>query len=195
MTGGHPDERRLWLVRHAPVAGPRGVIHAPDAPVDLSDAATFAGLRALLPAEAAALASPAHRTAETARTLGLAATLDPRLREQLFGDWTGRRHDDLAREFGAAYHDFWADAARNRPPAGESFVDQIDRVRAALDDVTAADAVLVVHSGTVRAALAIALAIDPKNALSFVIDPLSLTRIDRVGGGFRVVFVNRAARA
>ena len=25
-------ETNLWLIRHAPVDGPRGVIHAPDAP-------------------------------------------------------------------------------------------------------------------------------------------------------------------
>ena len=52
------------------------------------------------------------------------------------------------------------------------------------------DAVLVVHSGTVRAALAIALQIAPEPALRFVIDPLSLTRIDRLTDGWRVVCVN-----
>ena len=36
------SETRLWLIRHAPVDGPRGVIHAPDAPADLGDAAAFA---------------------------------------------------------------------------------------------------------------------------------------------------------
>ncbi|MGN1288892.1 MAG: histidine phosphatase family protein, partial [Bradyrhizobium sp.] len=28
-------ETHFWLIRHAPVDGPRGVIHAPDAPADL----------------------------------------------------------------------------------------------------------------------------------------------------------------
>ena len=50
---------------------------------------------------------------------------------------------------------------------------------------------LVVHSGTVRAALAIALDLAPEPALRFVIDPLSLTRIDRVADSWRVVGVNR----
>ena len=49
---------------------------------------------------------------------------------------------------------------------------------------------LVVHSGTVRAVLAIALELAPDSALRFVIDPLSLTRIDRLDGGWRVVAVN-----
>jgi alpha-ribazole phosphatase len=54
----------LWLIRHAPVDGPRGVIHGPDAPANLSDAAGFAALRAKLPASALALCSPARRTLE-----------------------------------------------------------------------------------------------------------------------------------
>ena len=37
----------LWLIRHAPVDGPRGVIHAADAPADLSDATALAALKAL----------------------------------------------------------------------------------------------------------------------------------------------------
>ena len=42
-----------------------------------------------------------------------------------------------------------------------------------------------------RAVLAIALEITPDSALRFVIDPLSLTRIDRLEGGWRVVAVNQ----
>jgi alpha-ribazole phosphatase len=53
------------------------------------------------------------------------------------------------------------------------------------------DVVLVVHSGTVRAALAVALDIAAQSALRFVIDPLSLTRLDRLENGWRVVGVNR----
>jgi alpha-ribazole phosphatase len=37
----------------------------------------------------------------------------------------------------------------------------------------------------------IALDLSPDAALRFVIDPLSLTRIDRLEGGWRVVAVNR----
>jgi alpha-ribazole phosphatase len=63
-------------------------------------------------------------------------------------------------------------------------------VRDALLALQAGDAVLVVHSGTVRAALAVALGIAPESALRFVIDPLSLTRIDRLPSGWRVSSVN-----
>jgi alpha-ribazole phosphatase len=184
-------ETNLWLIRHAPVDGPRGVIHAPDAPADLGDAAAFAGLKAKLPQSALAVCSPARRTRETARTLGLDAVENAAFREQDFGAWTGRRHNDLTAELGDAYHEFWQSPAGNRPPGGESFVDQIERARAGLASLPTGDAVLVVHSGTIRAVLAIALDLKPDSALRFVIDPLSLTRIDRLANGWRVLAVNR----
>ncbi|MCD0417038.1 histidine phosphatase family protein [Rubrivivax sp. JA1024] len=186
------DLGRLWLVRHAPVDGPKGVIHAPDAPVDLGDTARLDWLREALPAEAVVVASPSRRTRETAVALGFQPQLEPDFREQDFGAWTGRRHDDLARELGPAYDAFWRDAARLAPPGGESFVDQIDRVRRGLARLPGGDSVLVVHSGTIRAVLAIALGASPDAALSFVIDPLSLTQIDRLGSaGWRIAYVNR----
>jgi alpha-ribazole phosphatase len=184
-------EAKLSLIRHAPVDGPRGVIHGPDAPADVSYAEAFAALRARLPADARAVCSPARRTRETAHTLGLDPVEEAAFREQDFGDWTGRRHDDLTAQPGAAYQAFWKSPAANRPPGGESFVDQIARAREGLSRLDPGEAVLVVHSGTIRAVLAIALDLAPANALRFVIDPLSLTRIDRLDGGWRVVAVNQ----
>jgi len=184
-------ETNLWLIRHAPVDGPRGVIHAPDAPADLGDVAAFAALKARLPANAFAVCSPARRTRETAERLRLDAAEVVSFREQDFGAWTGRRHNDLVAELGNAYQTFWKSPAANRPPGGESFVDQIDRARTGLATLPAGDAVLVVHSGTIRAVLAIALDLAPDSALRFVIDPLSLTRIDRLENGWRVVAVNQ----
>ena len=181
----------LWLIRHAPVDGPRSVIHGPDAPADLGDAAAFAALKARLPGNAFAVCSPARRTRETAERLSLVAAEQPAFREQVFGAWAGRRHDELEHELGAAYREFWTSAASNRPPGGESFVDQIARASEGLALLPAGDAILVVHSGTIRAVLAIALDLAPEQALRFVIDPLSLTRIDRLEDGWRVVAVNQ----
>jgi alpha-ribazole phosphatase len=181
----------LWLVRHAPVEGLRGVIHGPDAPADVGDAAALAALKALLPAGAPCFCSPARRTQETALALILDPVEQGAFAEQDFGMWTGRHHDDLAAELGAAYHDFWKSPADSCPPGGESFVDQIARTRGGLACLPAGNVVLVVHSGTVRAVLAIALDLAPDAALRFVIDPLSLTRIDRLDSGWRIVAVNQ----
>lgn len=184
-------ELRLWLIRHAPVAGPRDIIHPPEASADLGDVERLAALRDQLPAEATVFVSPAQRTLDTAQALGLAPIHQPDFREQGFGEWTGRTHADLEAEFGLAYATFWRSPARRRPPGGESFVDQIERVRRGLALLPAGDAVLVVHSGTIRAILAIALDLTPESALRFVVAPLSLSRIDRVSGGWRIRYVNR----
>src|ERR1700687_1218770 len=100
-------ETKLWLIRHAPVDGPRGVIHGPDAPADVGDAAAFAALKARLPKNAFAICSPARPTFETAVSIGLDPIKQVLFREQDFGIWTGRRHHDLVAELGEAYHAFW----------------------------------------------------------------------------------------
>jgi alpha-ribazole phosphatase len=184
-------ETFLFLIRHAPVDGVKGTIHASDAPADLGDRAQLEALRRHLPLGAASYASPSRRTVETARALGLESVVVNEFSEQNFGDWTGRRHDELAASGGETYAQFWNDPARGRPPGGESFEDQLARVRQGLGRIGAGPATLVVHSGTIRAALCIALDLAPRAALRFVVDPLSLTRIDRLATGWRVVSVNQ----
>jgi alpha-ribazole phosphatase len=160
-------------------------------PADLGDHASFDRLRAYLPKGAKVYASPAQRTIDTAKALQLDPLLLPEFAEQDFGEWTGRRHDDLAAVGSEIYAQFWRDPARSIPPGGESFADQIIRVRRGLDEIDSDAAILVVHSGTIRAALCVALDIAPDAALGFVIDPLSLTRIDRLSDGWRVSCVNQ----
>src|ERR1044072_8052883 len=176
-------QTNLWLIRHAPVDGPRGGIHGPDAPADLADAAAFAALRARLPGSAFAVCSPARRTRETAERLGLVPVEQPAFLEQDFGAWTGRRHIEIKRELGPAYRAFWESPASNRPPGGESFVDQIARANAGLALLPEGEAILVVHSGTIRAVLAIALDLAPEQALRFVVCPLLPARIASLCGG------------
>ena len=64
-------------------------------------------------------------------------------------------------------------------------------MRVAIDALPAGDVIIVAHGGTIRAALAIALDIAAETALGFVIDPWSLTRLDRLDRTWRVVWVNR----
>jgi alpha-ribazole phosphatase len=184
-------ESFLWLVRHAAVDGVEGTIHPLDAPADLHDQARLEAVRRRLPGDAACYASPARRTIQTARALRLDPVPMPEFAEQDFGDWTGRRHDDLATGGDENYARFWEDPARGRPPGGESFEDQVQRVRQGVLKLAPGPATLVVHSGTIRAALCIALDIAPSAALRFVIEPLSITRIDQLRNGWRVLSVNQ----
>jgi len=189
------ENTSFWLIRHAAVDGPKGTIWPPGAPADLSDRESFDDLRARLPNDAKAYASPARRTIDTAKALQLDPVLVAEFAEQDFGDWTGRRHDDLAASNSEAYARFWSDPARSIPPGGESFEDQVSRVRQGLGQIGSGPAILVVHSGTIRAALAVALGIEPQAVLRFAIDPLSLTRIDRLRDGWRVASVNQSFSA
>jgi alpha-ribazole phosphatase len=184
----------FWMVRHAPVEGASGTIWPVNAPANLIDQEAFGRVRMHLPRPAKVYASPAQRTIETAKALGLDPVLEPAFAEQDFGDWTGHRHEDLTATGGDTYARFWNNPAHMTPPGGESFADQITRVRRGLDRIAAGPVILVVHSGTIRAALAIALDIAPDAALRFVIDPLSLTRIDRLHDGWRVISVNQTWR-
>ncbi len=188
---------RWWWIRHAPVeSGAR--FPASDAAPDLAAAgAGIAALARVLPQGALWLTSPLVRAESTARAL-IARTgteTEPialaELAEQDFGAWTGRTYDEVYAETGP-----WTTPAELRPPGGESFSGLAARVAAALEGLDLAalagghaprDVIAVAHLGTVRAALAHALDLAPASALHFAIEPLSLTRIDRIDSGNWVV--------
>src|SRR5260370_35713240 len=119
------NHTKLWFISHAPVDGPRGIVHSPDAPAELSDAAAFTALKAKLPTNAFAVCSPARRTLETALALGPDPLTQACFGEQDFGAWTGTRHDDLAAELVEADRECWQSRAGNGPPVGDRFVNQV----------------------------------------------------------------------
>jgi alpha-ribazole phosphatase len=184
---------RWWWIRHAPVTSHGGRIYGQsDVPANCANLASFAGLARLLPTDAAWIASHLARTHQTAAAIFAAAgkpmpalLVEPLLAEQHFGDWQGLTHDELAARRDGAWHRFWLAPAKLAPPGGESFVEVIARVGTAVERLTAAhqgrDIIAVAHGGTIRAALALALGLEPERALGFVIDNCSLTRIDHIG--------------
>lgn len=193
---------RWWLVRHAPVINPDKVIYGQhDIDCDVDDATVFQAVAASLPAGALWLQSPLGRTRRTAAAIRAAGCSgdepvdEPRLMEQSFGDWQGQvRALVLARQ-PEAYRRFWLAPAEECAPNGEAFIDVIARVRAALADwsdrAAGRDVVAVMHGGSIRAALAVALDIAPMRALAFHTETVSVTRIDRYpDGAWGVGFVN-----
>jgi alpha-ribazole phosphatase len=197
---------RWWWIRHAPVVNPDRTIYGQrDIAVDTSDSAAMVALAARLPKRAVWLATPLTRTQRTAAAIAAhlpapigTPQIEPDLIEQSFGDWQGRTYAEIG---GASAHRFWLSPAHVTPPQGESFVAMVGRVGAAIDRLTerhrGQDVVAIAHGGTIRAALAHALAIDPEVALAFTIETLSLTRLDRIEGpapghSWRVVQVNAA---
>ena len=185
------SETRWWWVRHAPVINPSGAIYGRlDIPADVSNEASLSTTANRLPAGAAWVATPLRRTRQTADGLLAAGAdrldappihIEPDLVEQDFGDWQGLTRAELYAD-SVAPHPFWVSPATARPPGGESFADLMGRVRPAIERLSAAyagrDIVAVCHGGPIRAAIALALGLDPETALRFVIDTLSVTRLD-----------------
>lgn len=205
---------RWWWVRHAPVVGVNGRIYGQDdLACDCGDDALFRLLAGTLPDEALWLVSHLQRTHQTASAIfaARAAATAPQpivasdLAEQHFGDWQGLTYAELEARRDGVYHRFWHAPASERPPNGESFEDVVARVSATMGRVTAEhagrDIVAVVHGGTIRAALSVALGIEPERALGFAIDTCSVTRMDHYaqesgegateGASWRIVAVNQ----
>lgn len=199
---------RWWLIRHAPVIGAEGRIYGQDdLDCDCSDLALFGELATLMPREPVWLVTQLRRTHATAGAIHQALggqppriEIEPDLAEQHFGDWQGLTYAELDARRDGAYHRFWHAPAEQAPPNGESFKDVVARVGRAIDRRTTAhhgrDIVAITHGGAIRAALAVALDLDPERALGFAIDTCSVTRIDRIdgpgeGAAWRIVAVNR----
>lgn len=208
---------RWWIIRHAPVDNPGGVIYGrTDLPAVFADNALLARIAATLPTDIVRVASNLSRSIETLKRLdglrdvgdecarasggtGLAAVPDiqiiPALAEQDFGAWEGLRWADIpARQVEI----FWDDYANAVPPDGESFSQLAVRAGTAFKSLTTEHAgrniVAVLHGGTIRAILASILDIPPAAALTFDVAPLGMTRIDYLEApdnpGWRIGSVN-----
>jgi alpha-ribazole phosphatase len=199
---------RFSWVRHAPVREDGGRIYGQrDLSCDCSDRHVFAALAHVLPADAIWIASNLRRTHETARAVwaadpekfaGLALREVADLAEQNLGDWQGLDRASFFTTRKLAPGSFWFGPADERAPGGESFADLVARVRAAIMRLIAAhrgrEIVAVAHGGTIRAAIAIALHLEPQGGLAFATDNCAVTRLDFCESedeqGWRVVTVN-----
>lgn len=182
-----------WWVRHAPVPGAAAgrIYGQSDVACDTSDAASFRALAAILPVDAVWVTSPLRRTEQTRAAIvaaglaGPAPIVETGLTEQNFGHWQNLTWDAMAADDPEAYERFWRDPLRLAPPGGESYADQLARVAAAIDRVTTAHAgrhiISISHGGTIRAAVAQALALPPECAMAIAVDNLSVTRLTAVG--------------
>ncbi len=204
------SETRWWWVRHAPVPNTIRIYGQSDVDSDCSDTEAFKALAQQLPRRAIWLTSNLSRTHQTAAAI--VAEMDeksrpreqplaiPEFSEQNLGQWQGLVRTEFFATRGGASYPFWFGSADECAPGGESFNDVINRVGAAFLRLTKEyaghDIISVAHGGSIKAALAVALSLDPNAALSFAVDHCSVTRIDRLatksdGGFWRVAMVNQ----
>ena len=212
-----PRRTAWWWVRHAPVVGQQGRLYGSlDVDCDCADTASFRALAAALPRDATWVATPLSRTQETARAIARHHPdapqdfhIEPAFIEQDFGAWQGRRYAEMDAADDAAWQDFWQAPAVGVPPGGESFAAVGARVATAIAALTrrhaGQDIVCIGHGGPIRAALALALAATPQQALAFAVDACSLTRLEHfddgsnaaaepLGGSWRIAGVNLSAQ-
>lgn len=189
MQAGATTE--IVLIRHAPAAHGGCLAGRRDVAAELPDEAALALVRAAVGPVTRLSVSPALRCRQTAAALfpGLKPVLDARLWEQHFGAWEGVPFADLPDLGGMGL----ADLVHHRPPGGESFAEQCERVAPALAELAGQGGrvAVVAHAGVVRAALALALGAQAP-ALAFQVAPLSLTTLIALPGGlWSVAGVNR----
>jgi 2,3-bisphosphoglycerate-dependent phosphoglycerate mutase len=120
---------------------------------------------------AALWTSQLARARETAEIVGAELGLEPRIDERLAesrrGSWEGRLIDEIQRDEPEAWA-AWrrAGASFRFPGGGESLAEHLERVSAAIDEISAGPlpALVVCHGGTIRCAMARA---DPRGLDGF----------------------------
>lgn len=200
---------RWWLVRHAPVPVVGRIIYGQlDVACDTDDLGAFRALAARLPRPDVALITQLSRTRRTFEALKAGgaelpdARVEPDLAEQDFGTWEGRTWADLRTEDADNVSRFWANPLVEPTPGGESFVDMVARVQAAIgrwtDAQPGADILAICHAGAIRAALCAFIDLPVARAMSVTIDPLAVTRLDHTpdhwAGDWTAQYINRDPR-
>lgn len=197
----------LWLIRHAIVAenerlrlyGAQDVPLCPDSLV--AQARQYEALARALPRPARWLCTPLSRTRRTAERIFAAGypaqplEVEPGLVEQHLGDWHGLTHAALPPLLAQPAHPFWPVAAGEVPPGdGESFEAVCERVGATIERIATAagehPVIAVCHGGSIRAAVAHAMGVAATAVLHLSVQNLSLTRLERFPGGWRVGCIN-----
>lgn len=186
----NPRTVRLLLARHGETLANRELRYVGTRDEPLSDGGVAQAERlaeALAPLPVRAVySSPLRRAAETGRRIAAARGLDllvePRLREQAFGEWEGlTRAEVIAGDHRESLLRWEADLA-SAPPGGESLASVQERVLALVEDLRGRHAgewvALVSHVGPIKALLCTALGGALPTALRLFLDPGTLSVVD-----------------
>ena len=173
----------LWLVRHAPVAVSGVCYGQHDVPVSVpaERAADLVADRweALASGVIPELwSSPWSRTRDVgealARRWATELHLDARLSELSFGEWEGRRFDDLQREDGERFERWMAAFEVEAPPRGETVGDLRRRLATWVADRRRAPKTIlaITHAGVIRMARSLALEVNYADVVGQPVDHL-----------------------
>lgn len=180
---------RLFVVRHGETPFNRemrylGTADEPLSPAGLEQAERLASSLGPLPLQAV-YASPLSRASETGRRIAEARQVDlrlePRLREQAFGEWEGlTRAEVLDRDRDRLLG--WEADLGLAPPGGESLLTVQERTLDLVDELARAHPgewiALVSHVGPIKALLCAALDAPLATARRMFLDPGTVTVLD-----------------
>lgn len=153
-------------------------------------------------AHAIIFSSPLKRCRLLAEFLGaqlnIPVTFDDRLQELNFGEWEGKRWDEIDR----VQSDFWtADVVNRAPPGGETYAALSARVcecvgagLLAIEAATNQEVIIISHGGPIRALLAQLLGLTKKTfpPLDVAMGRVSkVSKADSANGGGVLQFLNR----
>ncbi len=209
-TSSQIVETRWWHVRHAPVPDGGCIYGQRDLDCDCTNETVFRAVARLLPRDAVWVTSGLKRAKQTAAAIvamseGRHAPRTPQeytaFNEQHLGDWQGVDRNDFRKMRGLTAKTFWLTRGAERAPNGESYPDLVSRVTPLIDELTRAhrgrNIVSVSHGGTIRSAIAHALASPLDMSHAFSIDNVSITVLDHLhdptapdGDVWRVHYVN-----
>ncbi len=172
---------RLTLVSHATTAAMATARFPADEPLSDTGRRQLEAVADLdIRGAARRLAGPEERARQTARCLGLQATVEPRLADLDCGRWRGEKLDSIQpKEL-----EVWLTDPGQAPHGGESIVDLLARVTGWLESLTdsAVRTIAVTHPAVIRAAIMLALGGPPKSFWRIDVAPVSQTVMHFRGG-------------
>ena len=179
---------RLALVCHGSTAAVRAAAFPEDEPLEPQALGRIGLWPRSLGVPDRVLTSPALRARQTAEALGVAAAIDPDLRECAYGSWAGRSYEEVRTREPDAISAWMRDPAA-APPDGESMLHLIARAARWLDlqRQAAGQVVAVTHPAFIRAAVVHAIGAPPLSVWRIDIAPLSLTRLSGHDGRWNLV--------
>lgn len=166
---------RLTLITHAATEAQRSAAFPLDEPILNSETARLARIHWSVSNSARVWSAPELRSRETARLLGLEASIEDLLRECDYGHWRGLTMETIQSEDPNGLL-AWLTQPHASPHGGESIQQLLARVGGWMQQQPAAGhTVAVTHPAIVRAALVHVLQLSAQSFWRFDIAPLTLT--------------------
>ena len=190
--------KRVWWVRHGPTKRSE-MIGWTDVPAFLDNPEAVKRLSQVLPTKAALVSSDLWRARSTADVIEtpLRERLTSRngLREFNFGDWEEQSFDSVSVSDPELSRQYWTNPGDIAPNGGESWNDVRMRVDETVDQLCERsmqkDIICVSHFGAILTQLARATNMEPRAALRFELDHLSVTCIEYLSAStYRIKMVN-----